>query len=143
MQVRGHASEILATAPESPAEDRIEAAILKTKGAFCTPRSLVRKLTSKKKPSCSKVAESMKELDSKTMGTFLSVSEKEKVFYKLLPTPENEETISKFMDFEDYKEHFKSNVDSKIITPNEYARLLNKSPDKESLISQYGYKAEL
>ena len=71
---------------ERPAQSSsiIQAHVLLTKGPFCTPRSVVRGLSTKAKPMTMQVQEEMKKLAEGGIGTFKSISEKEKVFFKPL-----------------------------------------------------------
>ncbi len=114
--------------------------ILKANGAFCTPRSVVRSLTTKKRPSSAEIIEKMKELNKGGVGNLIAITEKEKVFYKLLPSDDNKQKIECYLDFEVYKECFERYVDTKVITPKQHNRILNKSPDKGTLMEEYQYK---
>ena len=113
--------------------------ILLTKGAFCTPRNVIRSITSRKKPAAADVIEEMKKLETNKMGHFLEES-RDKVFYKVLPTDGNKELIEDHVDFTEYKECFETEMDSKYLTQAQTSRLLAKSPDRDVLISTYGYK---
>ena len=113
-----------------------------SKGAFCTPRSVLRSVTLRNKPASTDVIEQMKKLDEEGMGKFMGESEKEKSFHKLIPndSEERKQLISKFTDYEEYKKKFKIEIDSKYITIAQHKRLLAKSPNKDILISEFGYK---
>ena len=113
--------------------------ILLTKGGFCTPRSVIRNVTTRNKPTTAQVVEEMKRLETDGLGKFKQLSEKERVYYKPLPTEENREQLATHASFEDYKANFPV-LDEKYITQAQYNRLFNKSPDKDLLTREYGYK---
>lgn len=71
------------------------------------------------------------------MGTYIE-TEKEKVFFKTVPVEENKEVITKFIDFEDYKEKY-TDINTKLLTQAQRERFLLRSPDKDILISNFGY----
>ena len=118
----------------------LAAHILMTKGAFCTPRSVVRGLTMMSKPTTSQVVDEMKNLAEEGIGKFQALSEKEKVFYKPIPLDANRELLVAHVNFEEYKDNFMKAIETKFITAAQYNRLLLNSPDKEILTSQYGLK---
>lgn len=113
--------------------------IFNTKGAFCTPRSVIRSITTKVKPTATEVIAEMKNLHEKKLGIFKSKSDKERVFYKLLPETSNEDLITPYINFDHYKKIFEDGIDSRSITPSQCTRLLADSPDKEILTDKYGY----
>lgn len=118
----------------------LTSAILLSKGAFCTPRSVVRNMTTRIKPATAEVVEEMKKLAEDGIGKFVQLTEKEKAFYKPLPTDTNRQIIEPHALFEDYKKNF-STVDRKYITEGQHSRLLKKSWDKDILEKEYGYSA--
>lgn len=82
----------------------------------------------------------MKLLDEEGVGVFIGHNEKEKVFFKKVPTQCNKEMISKQdVDFGDYERNFKMNIEH--MTTTQINRLLNRSPDKDKLVRDYGYNA--
>ena len=86
------------------------------------------------------VVEEMKKLDGEGIGKFETISEKEKAFYKPLPKEENKDLLSAHANFTEYKENFKTGIDTKFMTPAQHNRLLMKSPHKDILQNEYGYK---
>ena len=114
----------------------LEAHILLSKGAFCTPRSIIRTITTRKKPSTAEVTDAMKSLADSGIGEFKALSEKEKVFFKPLPS---EKAHVGHVDAQLYQERFEVPIDEKYITNAQYNRLLNNSPNKDVLESQFQY----
>ena len=53
----------------------------------------------------------MKKLHEERVGLFEGQNDKEKVFYKKLPTQNNKELISKHVDFNDYESNFKMSIE--------------------------------
>ena len=86
------------------------------------------------------VVEEMKKLDGEGIGKFETISEKEKAFYKPLPKEENKDLLSAHANFTEYKENFETGIDTKFMTPAQHNRLLMKSPHKDILQNEYGYK---
>ena len=122
---------------EGPSKSQtLETYILLSKGAFCTPRSIMRSITTKKKPSTAELIDIMKTLADSGIGKFEAFSEKEKVYFKPLPT---EEALREHVDSQAYQANFEKPVDAKYITAAQYNRILDKSPNKDILISKYNY----
>ena len=119
--------------------EAIPTLILLSKGAFCTPRSIIRSVTTKSKPTTGQVIEGMKQLHEENVG-IASLDEKEKVFYKLLPTEDSKELVGKYVAFDEYEENFKKAIDIKLITAAQLARLLKNCPHKDALVADYNYK---
>ena len=92
------------------------------------------------KPTTMQVQEEMKKLAEGGIGTFKSISEKEKVFFKPLPRETNKDQIVPLVNFEEYSAKFMEAIDAKYITAAQFQRLLLNSPDKDILISEYGLK---
>ena len=113
--------------------------VLLTKGAFCTPRSVIRSMTIKSRPSSDEVICEMRKLHDEGVGVYCAISEKEKVFYKLLPTDDNKDVICKYVDFNVYKENFEKDID-KFITSKQRTRLLLKCPHMDDLVANYNYE---
>lgn len=84
-------------------------------GAFCTPRSVQRSITSTNKPIAAELVVQMKKLEETGVGKFWE-SEREKVFYKLIPKDDNRELIQEYVDFDKYIASFEENSDTKSIT---------------------------
>ena len=114
--------------------------VLMTKGAFCTPRSVIRGLTTRSKPTTLQVMDEMKRLDEEGIGKFQALSDKEKAFYKPIPIEANKEQLLPYVNLDEYTDNFKKTIDTKHITAAQYNRLLQNSPDKNTLMSEYGLK---
>ena len=96
--------------------DTLAYTILSTTGAFCTPRSVIRSVTLRKKPTSKEVIDQMNTLEEDGVGKLLVITERENVFYKPLPTEDNMEKISL--------------VNLKFITKTQHNRLLKKVTTK-------------
>lgn len=81
----------------------------------------------------------MKKLESEGVGSFLSEGTGDKAFYKLLPEERNKDAIERFVTFSEYKKNFLTEI-GKSLSEAQQKRLLDKSPDKDILVSEYGYK---
>ena len=111
---------------------------MSTNGAFCTPRSVTRSLTSRRKPPAQSIIEEMKSLADQGLGHYKEVSNT-KVYYKPLPTDGNKELIEKHgIQTTEYMDVF-SKKNMKDITQAQYNRLLSMSPDEQILRGEYGY----
>lgn len=113
--------------------------ILLSKGPFCTPRSVIKHMTTKIRPKLDDIAENMKKLADKSIGTFKNVTQKERAFYKLLPVDENKECICNIIGsrWEEYVDNFKT-IDDKYITTTQFNRLLAASPYDDDEMATYG-----
>ena len=87
------------------AQPSVASYILANKGAFCTPRRVIRSITTTAKPTTTEVVKHMKKLDESGLGKWMSISEKEKVFYKALPVEANRNLLSTHGDFETYQKN--------------------------------------
>ena len=122
-------------------QQTISSHILLSKGAFCTPCTVIRSVTTRSKPTTAQVVQQMKILNEGGVGKFEALSEKEKVFFKLLPTDDNKELLTTHCtNFEEYKNNFEAAIDTKYMMTAQHNRLLLKSPDKDVLMNEYGYK---
>jgi len=65
--------------------------ILLTPGAFCTPRSVIKYMTSRTRPKAEEVQEEMKKLEEVGLGEFHRFSSKESAFYKVIPEEDSRE----------------------------------------------------
>lgn len=112
--------------------------ILLTPGAFCTPRSVIKNMTTQARPKAEEVQEEMKKLEEKGLGEFVSFSRKESDFYKVIPDDENQGTVMLIVGDKrnKYKQQFLL-VDTKYVTATQYDRLLNLASEKDRLL-QYG-----
>ena len=84
--------------------------ILLTKGAFVTPRSVVKNMTTKQRPQAETVVEEMKKLEQKEIGTLKTITRTQTVFYKLLPFDENKDKVTEIIGDENwdaYTQRFK------------------------------------
>lgn len=80
----------------------------------------------------------MKRLQEERLGVFKGDNEKEKVFFKKLPTENNKELIAKHVSFKDFETNFKMDIEH--MTATQMKRLLKLSPDKDCLVEEYGYE---
>ena len=112
--------------------------ILLTPGAFCTPRSVIKNMTTQARPKAEEVQEEMKKLEEKGLGEFVSFSRKESDFYKVIPDDENQGTVMLIVGDKrnKYKQQFLL-VDTKYVTATQHDRLLNQASEKDRLL-QYG-----
>lgn len=60
------------------------------KGAFCTPRSVIKNMTVKVRPKLDEIATCMKKLSEENVGKFKQLNSKERAYYKPLPEEELE-----------------------------------------------------
>ena len=112
--------------------------LVSTNGPFCTPRSVTRSLTIRRKPPAQVIIEEMKALDDQGLGHYKVVSNN-KVYYKPLPTENNKGLFERHgILMTDYKDAF-CNKNMKYITPAQFNRLMSMSPDEQVLREQYGY----
>jgi hypothetical protein len=111
--------------------------ILLSKGALCTPRSVIRSITAKKKPSTIQVVDEMK-LTEGGVGS-LKLYRRKKVFFKLVPTEANKEILTAHVDVKEYETNFEIPIEGKYITAAQHNRILEKRSEKDTLISKYGY----
>ena len=81
----------------------------------------------------------MKKLSDNGVGKFV-ITDKDKVYYKPLPDEINRERIVAHVDFSQYKDNFKADVDGKYFTQKQFNRLLSNTADKDILMSEYGYQ---
>ena len=115
-----------------------ENSILMSKGPFCTPRSVIKNMTTKARPKLDEVAELMKKLANDGIGTFKNISQKERVFFKLLPEEENKDSVCGTIGdrWADYVSNFKT-IDTKYITLTQFNRLLGASPYSADQMAEY------
>ena len=59
--------------------------VLLSKGPFCTPRSFIKNMTTKVRPKLDEIADYMKKLDDRHIGTFMNINQKERAYFKLIP----------------------------------------------------------
>ncbi len=109
------------------------------KGAFCTPRSVVKTITTRSKPTASQVTDETRKLEEEGIGKFTSINQKEKAFYKPLPIEVNKELLLAHVDYDGYNRNFEIDIDTKFITAAQHNRLFRKSPHKDILTDEYGY----
>ena len=108
LQVKYHPGQVDQGSPLTG--QTIPASILLSKGAFCTSKSVIRSITTRKKPTSVEIIDQMKKLCDSGVGRFVT-SDKDKVYYKPLSDETNRECIAAFVDFAQYKDNFKANVD--------------------------------
>ena len=93
-----------------------------TKGAFVTPRSVIKNMTTKKRPRAEDIIKQMKSLEGKEIGNVNNITRTQTVFYKPLPLDENKEKITEIIgnDYWDmYAKNFKE-VDTVNITVSQH-----------------------
>ena len=76
--------------------------ILLTKGAFVTPRSVIKNMTTKQRPQAETVIEEMKGLEQKQIGTIKSITRTQTAFYKLLLSEENKYQVIEIIGDENW-----------------------------------------
>ena len=102
---------VSAAAPQLCKTNNSKCQILLSNGAFCTPRSVIRSITSRKKPTTQEVVTEMAILEEEGIGKFEG-SSKEKVFFKPLPV---EGVNLVHVKFQEYKDCFLLPIDNKYI----------------------------
>ena len=112
--------------------------ILLSKGPFCTPRSVIKNMTTKIRPKLDEIAEHMKKLDDRNIGTFITLTHKERAYFKPLPEDANKEAICSVIGerWEEYCSNFKT-IDIKYITVTQFNRLFASSPHSAEEMAQY------
>ena len=92
-------------------------------------------MTTKQRPQAGTVIEEMKALEQKEMGTIKTVTRSQTVFYKLLPSEDNQQKVADVVGDENwdmYIQRFKE-PDQMYITASQHNRLLDSADDKEEL----------
>ena len=100
------------------------------KGPFCTPRSVIKNMTIKKRPKLDEIAECMKKLSEDKIGEFVQLNLKERAYYKPLPIDENKEHVTPLIGsgkWDDYVLNFKT-CDMQYITSTQHNRIFRASP---------------
>ena len=64
-----------------------------TKGAFVTPRNVIKNMTTKKRPHAEEIITEMKALEEQDVGYVKNLTRTQTVFYKPVPAEENREMI--------------------------------------------------
>ena len=67
--------------------------ILLTKGPFVTPRTVIKNMTTKQKPSAQEILKEIKKLEEEGLGAVKSVTITQVVYYKPLLIDENKEAV--------------------------------------------------
>ena len=114
--------------------------ILMCKGPFCTPRSVVKNMTIRKRPKVEEIVECMKNLSEDNVGKFEKISQKERAYYKPLPEEEIKEVLSPLIGsgkWDEYVLNFKT-FDTQYVTSTQHNRLLRASPYTEDEKEAYG-----
>ena len=113
--------------------------ILLSKGPFCTPRSVIKNMTTRARPKLDEIADHMKKLDELDIGKFEKVTQKERAYFKPLPDDENMENVCNIIGerWEEYVSNFKT-MDTKYITVTQFNRLLAASPYSAEDMAIYG-----
>ena len=111
--------------------------IMLTKGAFVTPRSVIKNMTTRQRPQAEKIIEEMKSLEKKGIGNVKNVARAQTVFYKPLPSDDNKDCVSEIVgeqNWDIYVQRFKE-VDTMYITASQHNRLLVSADNEEELES--------
>ena len=113
--------------------------ILLTKGPFVTPRTVIKNMTTKHRPSAQEVLEEMKKLEE-GLGTVKSVTKTQTVYYKPIPNDENKEDVLSLIEAEQwdaYTQHFKE-LDTTYMTASQHNRFLLEAVDLD-MLNSFGY----
>ena len=111
--------------------------ILLTKGAFVTPRNVIKNMTTKKRPHAEDIITEMKALEEKEVGYVKNLTRAQVVLYKPLPVDENKDVIVSIIGtdcWDSYAQKFKE-VDTMHITESQHNRLLQAAVNKAELES--------
>ena len=125
-----------ATSQESEAAS-LAATIMLTKRAFVTPRSVIKNMTTKKRPHAEEIIKQMKALEEKEVGYVKNVTRAQTAFYKPLPLDENKEKVVEVVGsdcWDAYTQKFKE-ADTLNITVSQHNRLLLAAENKDELES--------
>ena len=115
----------------------LAATIMLTKGAFVTPRSVIKNMTTKKRPHAEEVVGEMKSLEQKEVGYIKYLTRAQTVFYKPLPSDENKDKVVEVIGsdlWDTYIQCFKE-ADIMYITVSQHNRMLLSAENKEDLES--------
>ena len=107
--------------------------ILLTKGAFVTPRSVIKNMTTKQRPQAEKVVEEMNGLEQQHIGKLKSLTRTQTASYKLIPSEENKCKVTELIgdeNWDTYMQRFKE-IDQTYITASQHNRLLDSADNKE------------
>lgn len=125
---------------KDPAAKDPDVNILIMKGPYCTPRNVLKNMTTKSRPKLEDIAEKMKSLADGGIGMFKNISQRERVYYKPLPKEENRQAICAVIGEEKWNEYVSnfSVLDTKYITLSQHNRLLDNSPFTLQEYATYG-----
>ena len=96
-------------------------------------------MTTKVRPKLDEIADYMKKLDDRHIGTFVNINQKERAYFKLLPEDDHKESIcsiANWIKMGEYISNFKK-IDTKYITLTQFNRLLASSPYSTEEMAQY------
>lgn len=105
-----------------------------TKGAFVTPRSVIKNMTTKQRPQAEKIIEEMKSLEEMDVGTVKTITRTQTIYYKPLPSDSNKDGIIGEENWHIYVQHFKED-DTMYITASQHNRLLHFADNIDELQS--------
>ena len=108
-----------------------------TKGAFVTPRNVIKNMTTKKRPHAEEIIKEMKTLEEQGVGYVKNLTKTQTVFYKPVPTEENKELIVEIIGndhWDTYAQVFKDIV-TMHITASQHNRLLQTAQNEDELES--------
>ena len=102
-----------------------------------TPTSVIKNMTTKKRPHAEEIIKQMKSLEEKEVGNVKNITRTQIVFYKPLPLDQNKEKIVEIIGsdhWDIYATNFKE-VDMVNITVSQHNRLFLASDNREDLES--------
>jgi hypothetical protein len=111
--------------------------ILLTRGAFVTPRSVIKNMTTKKRPLAEEIIKEMRVLEEKDVGYVRNITRTQTVFYKPTPVDDNKDRVNRILgsDYWDvYVKNFEE-IDTVHITQSQHNRLLFAADNEEELES--------
>ena len=106
-----------------------------TKGAFVTPRNVIKNMTTKKRPHAEEIITEMKALEEQEVGYVKNLTRTQTVFYKPVPAEENREMIVEIIGsdrWDSYTQNFKD-IDKMHITASQHNRLLQAAQNQDEL----------
>ena len=127
----------MVTVSSSQGSKSLPYTILLTKGAFVTPRSVIKNMTCRHRPQADKIIEEMKSLEKKKIGTLKIITRTQTVYYKPLPSDENKDSVIEIVgeeNWESYVQRFKD-IDTMYITASQHNRLLVYADNEDELES--------
>ena len=111
--------------------------ILLTKGPFVTPRTVIKNMTTKPRPSAQEILQEMKKLEEEGLGTVMSITKTQVVYYKPVPKDENKEDVQLQIGKEQWDAYIAQvkEQDTTYMTASQYNCFLLESDDHNTLDS--------